>query len=353
VSAPAPAGRFAGWVQFWFFPVDPIGLHVLRLLGGLLFLVWLLPFAGNPQALFGLGGWFDAKAYSEASRLAELPPHLFSWSVLYLCGTDPVRLGVAYWLSLVVIALFTFGLWTRLTGVLTWVVVVSFTANPAIASDVDPLLLMLAFYLMVGHLLLGQRTPGLSLSARLLGTRDTWLWGRSNWRDEENRTPSVGANLAVRLFQVHFAIAMLASGLHKLQIKEWWAGLASWFYLYKPFDTTLEEVRGYAPHAETYLMIFTFISYVALVWQIAFPVFAWRPAWRPLLIGGAVLGWVANLVFLRLPLFGPLLMIGCLSYVSPQGWRRLTSAIGQRLKPALATRKPIVDSRQPIVESRS
>ena len=37
---------------------------------------------------------------------------------------------------------------------------------------------------------------------------------------------------------------MTASGLHKLQVQEWWSGLAAWFYLHPPFHTTPEDVRG-------------------------------------------------------------------------------------------------------------
>ena len=164
-TAPTTSGGlWAAWVRFWFTPADPVGLAVFRVLGGVLLLFWLVPFVGNYEALFGLGGWFDARAYGEASRLPELPPHLFGWSIFYWCGTDPVRLALVYWLSLLLILLFTVGLWTRVTGVLTWVVVVSCTANPATAYDADPLLQMLAFYLMVGHLLQGQRSLGQSLT---------------------------------------------------------------------------------------------------------------------------------------------------------------------------------------------
>src|SRR5262249_20889458 len=85
-SPAAPeTGLVGAWVNFWFAAVDPVGLHALRALAGLLFLFWLLPFAGDHQALFGLGGWFDATAYREASRLGDLPPHMFGWSVLYWC----------------------------------------------------------------------------------------------------------------------------------------------------------------------------------------------------------------------------------------------------------------------------
>src|SRR5262249_59611436 len=126
------------------------------------------------------------------------------------------------WSSVVVVALFTLGLFTRVTGVLTWLVVGSFTANPAIASDVDALFLILAFYLMVGYLLLGQWRTGVSLPNRLFGSLDTLLLGRRG--GESGPAPSVGANVAVRLLQVHFAVVIVGSGLPKLQVGGLWFG---------------------------------------------------------------------------------------------------------------------------------
>src|SRR5215207_4783123 len=90
---PASVGLIGAWADFWFRPTDPVGLKALRVLGGLLLLFWLLPFAGQYDSLFGLGGWFDARAYAEVARIPDLPPHLFSWSVLYVCGANPLLVG--------------------------------------------------------------------------------------------------------------------------------------------------------------------------------------------------------------------------------------------------------------------
>jgi hypothetical protein len=329
ISAPAPRGLIGAWTTFWFSPADPIGLNALRVLGGLLFLLWLLPFAGHQDAFFGLNGWFDARAYHDASHLPGAPPHMFSWSIVYACGTNSVLLGLVYWASVAVLVLFTLGLWTRATGVLTYVVLVSFTANPAISYDVDPLLVMLAFYLMLGHLLLGLRRPGQTLAARLFGPRETWLFHRRGPDDGTVLHPSVAANLAVRLLQVHFAVVMLASGLYKLQVREWWSGVAPWFYLNPPLSTSLEQVQRIAPYAEPYLFLLSLTAYTAVAWQVAFPAFAWRPRWRPLLLGGALFAGLTDAFLFRLPLLGPVMIIGCLSYLSPWEWRWATTLLAR------------------------
>ena len=324
-----PAGWVASWNRFWFAPADPIGLHALRVLTGLLFLLWLLPLAGQVNALFGANGWFDARAYREASHLQGLPPQMFSWSVLYLCWNSPALLTAVYWLAVAVVVLFTLGLWTRVTGVLTYVVAVSFTANPATAYDADPLLVMLAFYLMLGYLLFRQRGPGRSLLRRLLGPKETWIFRKARPGDGDAAPASRAANLAVRLLQVHFAVVMVAGALLKLQAQEWWSGLAGWFYLYPPFAATREQMHDLAPNVEFYLFVLSVASYAAFAWQLAFPTFAWRRSWRPLLVGGALLAWLTDAFVLRLPLMGPIMLIGCLSYLSSEEWRRLARLLTQ------------------------
>ena len=325
----SPPGLIASWVNFWFTPVDPVGLIALRVLACVLFLAWLLPFAGEPEAMFGLRRLVRrAGVPRHEARVPELPPHLFSyWSALYLCGSSAAALRLIYWLSVAVITLFALA-WTRLTAVLTWVAVVSFTANPATAYDADPLLRLLAFYLMLGYLFLGQGSSGQSFAARLLGTKTTFLFGRATPSAAGDRR-SLAANLALRLLQVHFAIAMLANGLAKLQIKEWWNGLSFWFYFHPPYHETFEEVKAVAPYADTYFWFYSLAAYAVLAWQIGFPAFAWSRLGRPILLGGGVLALVTTVFFLPLPLLGPVIFIGCLSYLTPTEWHRLGSLLAR------------------------
>src|SRR6266852_5161328 len=84
-SSALDTGLRQAWTTFWFSSVDPIGLHRLRLLAGLLFIAWLLPLGGHLEAFFGMAGWFDREAYiqaSQASRTVEFAP-VPLWSLLY------------------------------------------------------------------------------------------------------------------------------------------------------------------------------------------------------------------------------------------------------------------------------
>jgi hypothetical protein len=267
-------------------------------------LAWLVPLAGHVDGLFGLNGWFDRQAYREAARLVVGPPHPFTWSILYLCGSNTVLLRVVYWLSVATLMLFTLGLWTRLTAVLAWVVVASFTANPALVTDADSLLLILAFYVMVGYLLRGFDDRVRSWPRKLLSA---------------SPGPSVAANVALRLLQVHLALVMVISGLHKLQFADWWSGVALWYPLHPPLEMTPGKV-GTPANINSSLLPLSLAAYAVLTWQVGFPAFAWRRAWRFLLVGGAVAGWLGCVLIYRVPVYGPALVVGCLAFLSADEW---------------------------------
>ncbi len=344
---PAAVGWLERWRQFWFARVDPVGLHALRVLAGLLFLAWLLPFAGEIDNLFGLAGWFDRQAYADSARMFEDAPQQLGWSFLFALGGSPGLLRLAYWGSIAVLAGFTLGVAPRLTGLLSWVIVVSFSVNPALEYEGDVLVGVLAFYLMLGCLIgeprrLGQSWPGWLLAPG-------WPLDRIV-RPAGEPLPSLGANLAVRLFQVHFAIIIVTTGLHKLQFGDWWAGVALWYPLTPPPDTTVAQARALAGSPESFLFFLSLAAYAVLAWQISFPVFAWRPRWRWLLLAGAAAGCVGALTLYKLPVIGPALVVGCLAYLSPQEWRRWLDRIlrgGQAIRQLLA--RPRAGDERPAV----
>lgn len=327
-QADKPSGLIGSWLRFWFTPVDPIGMHLVRILAGMIFLAWLLPFAGHLDGLFGALGWFDPQFHVDGARLQTAwpesevsPPLQFGWSVLSWIGQGTIALTIVYWLSIFVVLLFTLGIFTRLTSVLTWVALASFTANPVLESDGDVLVRILSMYLMVGYVLLHQSEPAMPLSSRLVGSRHPMLLGRCDKR------PCMWANMAMRLLQVHLAIVVMTSALHKLQFAEWWAGLALWYPVYS--QANLSQIRRLAPNRNFYLVMCSLATYVVLAWQLGFPFFAWRRQWRALLVGGSVLAWLANATLYQVPIFGPAFLVGCLSFVSPAEWYRLLGILAK------------------------
>jgi hypothetical protein len=326
-TAAAPTNA---WTRFWFTPIAPLGLRCLRFLAGLLFFVWLASFLGHQVELFSMNGWMDLRAIGEVRRLTQdaeqrgepSPAPPIGWSILFWAGDNVQAFQAIYFGSLAVFALFALGVATRITAPLTWVIVVSFLANPAISYEGDYLLGILAFYLMIGHLIVGQWSGNLSPLERLLGSRNDFVfaaWLFSGQRGEQ--PPSHGANLMMRLVQIHFTIILLASALHKLQIAEWWGGVALWYPLHPTFKTTLEGLKTEAPNAQSTLFFLSLIQYGVLAWQLGFPCYAWRSGWwRGVLLGGAAIGWAATFFLYQLPTFGPFVMLCCLSFLRPEEW---------------------------------
>jgi hypothetical protein len=344
-SIALPGGVRQSWTNFWFTAVDAIGLHRLRFLAGLLFIAWLLPLGGHLEAFFGMAGWADREYYIEVSRLPNVPP-VPMWSILYWIGTSSALLRTVYWVAIAVFALFALGLWTRITAVLTWVFVVSFLASPAAGYDADYLLGLLAFYLMIGYLLMGLWSGPKTPANRVLGFTAPWFSKLLGSKTEVDEQPSYAANLALRLVQVHFAIVVLTSALHKLQMGDWWRGMALWYPLHNPFEVTQESLTNEQASITSHLFLLSLAQYIVLAWQLAFPIFAWRKSWRVVLLGGAVIGWVGSFYVFRLPLFGPIYLLGCLSYLTAAEWHaisdKLTSLLptsfGERAQKSLAKR---------------
>jgi hypothetical protein len=323
--SPAERTRGGAWSRFWFSAVDPTLLHRIRLLGGCVLLAWMLSFVGHQESYLSLGGWIDREAYVQASQMEIPPPVPIGWSLFYLAGSSRALFDALYWGSIFVTLLFTLGLGTRITGVLTWVAVVSFLGNPATSYDADFLLGILAFYLMLGYLALGIWNGRLSPLEYVLGPHDAFVLAA------KRTTHSYAANLTLRLLQVHFAIIVVTSGLHKLQIGDWWSGVALWYPLHPPFATTLETLNGEKGTAALSLGVLSLVQYLALAWQIGFPMFAWRGGWwRVVLVGGALLGWAGSALIFGLPWFGPFYVVGSLSYLHAEDWQRVTGWFGRR-----------------------
>jgi hypothetical protein len=310
----APRGA---WSRFWFNPADPFALNAIRVATGALLIAWLITLTAGAESFFGLNGWFDRQAFVEAARQPAEAPKPLSWSLLYVCGESRAAFQAAFWGSLGVLALFTLGLFPRVTAVLAWLIVVSFTANPAFDDDVEALFRLLTLYLAVGYLLQGP-WRGVSWAQRLLGPWRTFLFARGEV------PPSVGVNVALRLIQVHLAILLVVSGLHKLQSGYWWAGVAHWYLLYSPMETTPDHFQRLASAGRFYLALLNVAAYATLAWQITFPAFAWRAGfWRVLLLGGALIGWVGLATIYRAPFFGAALTVGAFAYLGAPEWQRV------------------------------
>lgn len=334
------------WDRFWFSAVDPIGLHLIRALLGVVLILWWASFAGQHRALLGPEGWMDKEAYDEAARLPTGTPMPIGWSPLAIAnGGWAVDL---FWCTgFLILAAYTWGLAPRVLSILAWLVVVAGTSNPALTTDADAMLLMLALYVAIGYLFAGIRhLPRTGTWTELLtGPKGGTL--SSLFGSRPSAIPSVSANLALRLLQIHLAIVLFTSGIHKLQISVWWAGAALWFPLHPPFETSLHDVLAIpAPH--TWLFVLSLASYVVIGSQLAFPFVAWRRGAYHWLIPIAGMSWLGVSFVYQLPWFGPALLLGTMAFVPAWEWRgilRTASLLARRRLRKASARRLVVQKR--------
>ena len=315
----------AGWNRFWFTPQDPATLGLIRILAGaMLFythLVWSLDLAG----FFGPSGWLAPEALNAAYGDAR---NLF-WSHWHWIDSATVMWAV-HIAALIIFALLTIGLFTRVVSILAWLLTISYAHRvmPAALFGLDDINAMLAMYLMIGHsgaafsldrwLLLrkgragqggalsGSQARDLSGSQALPGNP---LPARLRLASE---APTVSANLALRLMQLHLCIIYLFSGLGKAMGETWWDGSAMWLavanYEYQSIDLT------WLAGSPAILSLF---AHVTVAWEHTNAALVWPRLTRPLVVAMSVPIHLGIALFLGMMTFGLAMIIANLAFVSP------------------------------------
>ena len=236
----------AAWNAFWFTPADPLPLALVRVAaGGLLTwasVVWLL----DVDAFFGETGWQQP---GNVWRMNDQP---WQWS-WYFAAPSAGGVRVLAGVTLVAAVLLMLGIATPLAAVVSLAGFVS-AANraPLNVFGFDDVLGMLLIAVAVGP-------AGAVLSVdRLLAP------------DKRAGTPSVRANLAIRLIQVHLCVIYLFSGCGKLLGGSWWEGTALWGAAanlqYRTLDLTWLCHHPILVNALTLGTLWWEISYATLVW---------------------------------------------------------------------------------------
>lgn len=313
-----------GWDSFFFTPADPTALGLIRIATGLLAFWSLFVFGLDLPDYFGSSGWAEPGAIRMAQRG-------WQWSLWFLVPDGGLR---AAWIGcLVVLAMFTVGLFSRTTAVLAWVIVVSTIRRVPIALyGFDQVLSPLTLYLAAT----GSSGQSVSLDRFLRRWRQSRASaarpmpassapGGASRRvlptDPAVPSPTVGANLALRLIQLHLVVIYASAGLGKLQGPSWWNGMALWGTM------TAGEfvVLDFTPMAR-WPMLINFLTHASLALELLYPILVWVPIARPLMLVGIV-GLHAGIGLMSpgLAEFSAAMIAANLAFV-PGGWlRRLLS----------------------------
>jgi hypothetical protein len=124
--------------------------------------------------------------------------------------------------------------------------------------------------------------------------------------------PSISANIAIRLMQIHLCIIYLFSGLGKAMGETWWDGSAMWLavanYEYQSIDLT-----WLADSPE----LLSLLAHVTVAWELSYPALVWPRLTRPLVVAMSVPLHLGIALFLGMMTFGLAMIIANLAFVSP------------------------------------
>lgn len=304
-------GVWSAWSAFFFTPADPRPLGLARILTGLL-LTWNLVWIGTDlQAFLGSTGWADP----ETVRTLQAPG---SWSLWFL--VPDAMLGPVWALALAAMVCLTLGFLSPITAILAWIFTVSTQRRvPVILFGFDQIVSTWTLYLAV------------SCSSGQAYSLDRWLARRFDLRllDPHEGQPSVSANLALRLIQLHLCLIYASAGLAKLQGTPWWDGSALGMLLGNS-EFRLFDLGFLARHP----LLLQFGTHATIALELLFPILIWLPGWRPWLLAAAVLMHLGIALGMGLIEFSLAMVAGLLAFI-PAGWiDALERFRGGRLQPA-------------------
>jgi hypothetical protein len=358
------------WDRFWFTPADPIVLAAIRICTGLVACYALAVLTLDLQEFLGEHAWMDLEIRQHMYRQLPMPVPALDWKgepqvspigrphwSIWFHVTDPTWMLVIHLGFVAASFLFLIGLATRLTAVLTWFAAMSYIHRaPPVLFGMDTMLTILLLYLMIGP-------SGAALSVdRLLArwwsrnrsrvlARWQTFWGRAPAPAAapaafpETAPPSVSANLAIRLLQIHVCIIYLSAGLAKLKGQQWWEGTAVWGTLanfeYAPMQSEpyLAFLRWLGGNRVLFEVSMTSAALFTLFFEISYPFLVWRPWGRWLILGMAALLHGLIGMFMGLRVFSLLMLAMNLAFVPPEVVHRLLNWLSQKWQ-ALTTKAP-------------
>jgi len=275
-----------GWNAFFFTPADPTALGLIRVVVGLLALWSLIVLGLDLHDYFGSDGWADPTVIWQTQRQRQP----FAWSFWFLV---PDRLLRPVWLAcLAILGLYTVGLFSRVTGVLAWVIIASTVRRVPIALfGFDQIVSTLALYLGATF----ASGQAVSMDRFLRRWRDARAVARS-FRPAGSTGgrrvtalepgiphPTIAANLSLRLIQLHLVFIYAMAALAKVQGPSWWNGMALWGTM-----TAGEFVTRDFTGLAGWPWVLNVLTHASLAFELLYPILIWVPILRPLMIAGAV-----------------------------------------------------------------
>jgi hypothetical protein len=293
------------WDEFFFSPVDPTLTALLRICTGLMLVYTHFVWGLALDDFFGRYSWLDPGMI----RYLQTDRDSAEWSLWWLVSTD--WMGTFHWACLAVLAMFTLGLFTRVTSVLSLVIAISYGyRTPTALFGLDQINALLTMYLCLGPC-------GAALSLDRLIRR---------WRKGELSPPrpSVASNVSLRLIQLHMCVIYFFAGVAKLRGYAWSDGTAMWLSLANlEYTSQSFDMTWMARHPR----LIDVMTHVTVLWELSFCLLIWRPLLRPVVLAVGVVLHLGIGAFLGMWTFGLIMLVGCASFLPPEMIRQWVWAL--------------------------
>jgi hypothetical protein len=296
-----------GWDRFWFTPAQPHALALIRILGGAMLLythaVWTL----DLDEFVGRHSWLTAETVALINRGPD--GRNFAWSHLYWIDS-PAVLWTLHVTGLVVFAMLTVGLFTRVSAVLAWAIALAYCNRlTGTLFGLDQINVFIATYLMLGN-------SGGAWSV------DRWLARRRGQETPVRAT--IGTNIAIRCLQLHMCVIYLFGGIGKMRGEMWWDGSALWFAFasleYQSMDMTWMVKQRW---------LLALLTHATVFWETFYCFFVWPKLTRPVCLVMAVLVHLGIAMCLGMKTFGLAMIIGNIAFVYPETIRDVVGWISR------------------------
>jgi len=303
-----------GWDRFWFTPRLPHTLGLIRIATGLMLLYSQFVIALRLSDFLGDGAWINNATILGLHRGdfgAADAARSYIWHL-----NSPAALWINHLVTMAASACFAVGFLTRFTAPLAWFLQLMLVHRlTGTLFGLDQITTMLAMYLMLA--------PSGSvfsidsyLRRRMLATRTTtqfklWLF--------PDAVPSVAANIATRLAQLHLCVIYLFGGLWKARGTTWWDGTALWFAAANAQYQSLNLTWiGRFP------VVFSVLTHLTVFWEVFYCALVWPKLTRPLVLAMAVAVHGGIALFLGMITFGTMMIVANAIFISPDWVYRLT-----------------------------
>ena len=334
-------GWLDAWDRFWFTPRPPHTLAMLRILTGAFLLYSHVVLASDLDSFLGDHAWIDnptAASLHDGSFGVADATYSYLWSI-----SNPLLLWLHHGFTIAVSACFMIGLLTRVTAPLAWFLQIMYLHRLTGALfGFDQIVTYATMYLMLSPcgscLSVDARLRRRFADRRKSSKRIAWLFPEAR--------PSVSANVATRLLQLHLCVIYLFGGLAKARGESWWDGTAVWYsianYEYQSFDMTW---------LSRFPRIFTAMSHVTMFWEMFYCALVWPRRTRPIVLAIAVAVHGGIALFLGMITFGMMMITANMVFVDPSTVRRWLPA--RWLDDELLAEEPDRDRGVAVTETES